>query len=46
MLGFDFEGQCPLYARKQPLALSGEWLLYPETSRSGARIWSIPSGCF
>jgi hypothetical protein len=25
---------------------SGEWLLYPETSCSGARIWSILSGCF
>jgi hypothetical protein len=33
-------------AQYQPLSLSGEWLLLPNTSRSDANIQSTLNGCF
>ena len=36
----------PIYPRKQPVVLSGEGLLYPETGRSGDGISCLLSGCF
>ena len=34
------------FAQKQPLGLSGEWLLYPNTGHSSANIQFDLRGCF
>ena len=38
--------QTAAYGRNQPLGMSGEWLLYPNTSHSDGNIQNLLSGCF